>query len=291
MNTANAAVEPRNEYVDFWNTILVPKFVRWKHIIVDGLTLHSAKIFPSLEVHEGDKVVDAGCGFGDTAIQLARLVGPAGSVLAVDCCDGFLAYGRQDAAAAGISNVTFLEADVQAYPFQPVHDFCFSRFGTQFFENPVAGLRNMRASLKPGGVMTMVVWRGIQDNPWLGHAKDIVLKYLPPPGENALSCGPGPFSMADTGVVTRQLEIAGYKDIQFEQIDAELFVGKDVDDAVAFQLALGPAGEVYREAGELAVQRHGEIAAALKTELAKYQRPNGIIMDSSSWKVTARNPG
>jgi ubiquinone/menaquinone biosynthesis C-methylase UbiE len=291
MNTANAAVEPRNEYVDFWNTTLVPKFVRWKHIIVDGLTLHSAKIFPSLEVHEGDKVVDAGCGFGDTAIQLARLVGPAGSVLAVDCCDGFLAYGRQDAAAAGISNVTFLEADVQSYPFKPVHDFCFSRFGTQFFESPVAGLSNMRATLKPGGVMTMVVWRGIQDNPWLGHAKDVVLKYLPPPGENALSCGPGPFSMADTGVVTKQLEIAGYTDIQFEQVDAELFVGKDVDDAVDFQLALGPAGEVYREAGELAERRHGEIAAALKVELARFQRPNGIIMDSSSWKVTARNPG
>jgi len=291
MSNAEAAVEPRNEYVDFWNTILVPKFVRWRHIIVDGLTLHSAKIFPSLEVHEGDKVVDAGCGFGDTAIQLARLVGPTGSVLAVDCCDGFLAYGRQDAKAAGISNVTFLEADVQAYPFKPVHDFCFSRFGTQFFENPVAGLRNMRATLKPGGTMTMVVWRGIKDNPWLGHAKDIVLKYLPPPGDNALTCGPGPFSMADTGVVTKQLEIAGYKNIQFEQVDAELFVGNDVDDAVAFQLALGPAGEVYREAGELAEQRHGEIAAALKAELAKYQRPNGIIMDSSSWKVSARNPG
>lgn len=291
MNTANAAVEPRNEYVDFWNTVLVPKFVRWRHIIVDGLNLHSAKIFPSLEVHQGDRVVDAGCGFGDTAIQLARLVGPAGSVLAVDCCDGFLAYGREDAKAAGVSNVTFLEADVQSYPFQPVHDFCFSRFGTQFFENPVAGLRNMRATLKPGGVMTMVVWRGIKDNPWLGHAKDVVLEFLPPPGENALSCGPGPFSMADTGVVTKQLEIAGYKDIEFEQVDAELFVGKDVDDAVAFQLALGPAGEVYREAGELAERRHDEIAAALSVELAKYQRPNGIIMDSSSWKVTARNPG
>lgn len=291
MSHAEVAVEPRNEYVDFWNTILVPKFVRWRHIIVDGLTLHSAKIFPSLEVREGDQVVDAGCGFGDTAIQLARLVGPAGSVLAVDCCDGFLAYGRQDAKAAGISNVTFLEADVQSYPFKPVHDFCFSRFGTQFFENPVAGLRNMRATLKPGGTMTMVVWRGIKDNPWLGHAKDVVLKYLPPPGDNALTCGPGPFSMADTAVVTKQLEIAGYQDIRFEQVDAELFVGNDVDDAVAFQLAIGPAGEVYREAGALGEQRHGEIAAALKAELAKYQRPNGIVMDSSSWKVTARNPG
>jgi hypothetical protein len=83
------------------------------------------------------------------------------------------------------------------------------------------------ASLRPDGTMTMIVWRGINDNPWLGFAKQIVLQYLPPPGENAQTCGPGPFSMADTGVVTKQLEIAGYKDIRFEQIDAQVFVGKD----------------------------------------------------------------
>jgi ubiquinone/menaquinone biosynthesis C-methylase UbiE len=290
MSDAQVTTQPRSQYVDFWNNILVPKFVRWRHILVGGLTLHSERIFPSLQVEAGDKVLDAGCGFGDTAIELARLVGPTGSVLAVDCCDGFLAYGRRDAQAAGLSNVTFLEADVQTYPFQPVHDFCFSRFGTQFFENPVAGLRNMRASLRPGGIMTMVVWRGITDNPWLGHAKDVVLKFLPPPGDSAQTCGPGPFSMAAAGVVMKQLEIAGYKDVQFEQIDAQVFVGKDLDDAAGFQLAIGPAGEVYREAGKLAEQRHDEIANALKAELSKYERSNGIMMDSSSWKVTARNP-
>jgi SAM-dependent methyltransferase len=281
----------RNQYVTFWNEILVPKFVRWKHIIVDGLTLHSEAIFPTLRVRPGDKVVDVGCGFGDTAIKLAKIVGPTGSVLAIDCCDGFLEFGRQDAEAAGISNITFLAEDVQTYPFEPIHDFCFSRFGTQFFENPVAGMRNMRKSLKPGGIMTMIVWRGIKDNPWLGSAKDVVLRFLPPPGENAQSCGPGPFSMADTGVVTKQLEIAGYRDIQFERIDAQVFVGKDLDDAVAFQLALGPAGEVYREAGKLAEDRHEEIAQALKAQLAKHLGPNGVMMESSSWRVTAINPG
>jgi SAM-dependent methyltransferase len=236
-------------------------------------------------------VVDVGCGFGDTAIKLAKIVGPTGSVLAIDCCDGFLEFGRQDAKAAGISNITFLEEDVQTYPFEPIHDFCFSRFGTQFFENPVAGLRNMRKSLKPGGIMTMIVWRGIKDNPWLGSAKDVVLRFLPPPGENAQTCGPGPFSMADTGVVTKQLEIAGYRDIQFERIDAQVFVGKDIDDAVAFQLALGPAGEVYREAGKVAEDRHDEIAQALKAQLANHLGQNGVMMDSSSWRVTAINPG
>jgi len=281
----------RSQYVDFWNEVLVPKFVRWKHIIVDGLTLHSAAVFPTLKVRPGDRVIDAGCGFGDTAIELARLVGPTGSVLAVDCCDAFLEYGRRDAAAAGIGNVTFLEEDVQTCRFEPVHDFCFSRFGTQFFENPVAGLRNMRKALRPGGVMTMIVWRALAENPWLGLPKEVILRYLPPPAETARTCGPGPFSMADPEVVTKQLAIAGYEGTEFERVDAKVLVGRDLDEAVAFQLALGPAGEIYREAGAEAERRHAEIVAALKEAIAPYQTPEGgVMMESSSWKVTARNP-
>ena len=66
------------QYVDFWNEILVPKFIKYKHILVDGLTHHSEAIFPSLPVKEGDRVLDIGCGFGDTAIKLARRVGQSG---------------------------------------------------------------------------------------------------------------------------------------------------------------------------------------------------------------------
>lgn len=283
--------EHENEYVDFWNEILVPKFIRFKHVLVDGLTHHSAQVFPGLEVREGDRVVDVGCGFGDTAVQLAERVGPSGYVLGLDCCEKFLAYGREDAQAKGMRHIEFVDADVQTYPFRGDFDFCFSRFGTQFFENPVAALRNMRTSLKPGGIMTMIVWRIIEDNPWLGVPKDIVLKYLPPPGDDARSCGPGPFSMADPEVVSKQLEIAGYEGIEFQRIDAPLQVGNNPDDAVEFQIALGPAGEVYREAGDAAEQRRDEIVAALKAELARYETPEGIVMDSSSWKVSARNPG
>jgi SAM-dependent methyltransferase len=282
--------EGNTEFVDFWNEILVPKFIKYRHILVGGLTHHSAAIFPSLNVHEGDRVLDVGCGFGDTAIQLAERVGPTGSVLGVDCCSAFLEIARKDAAAAGVGNAEFIEGDAQFYPFEPEFDFCFSRFGTQFFENPVAGLRSMRRALKPGGTMTMIVWRVIEDNPWLGLPKEIVLNFLPPPGEDARTCGPGPFSMANQEMVTKQLEIAGYDGIEFERIDAPLMVGDSPEDAVGFQLALGPAGEVYREAGEEAERRHGEIETALLTELGRHASAEGIVMGSSSWKITARNP-
>jgi SAM-dependent methyltransferase len=228
----------------------VPKFVRWKHVIVDGLVLHGAQVFPRLEVKAGDRVVDAGCGFRDTAIELARRVGPQGSVLAIDCCDAFLDHGRRDAKAAGLDNVSFVEGNVQSYPFSPTYDFCFSRFGTQFFVNPVAGLRNMRASQRPGGTMTMIVWRELAENPWLSIPKQIALRFLPQPDQNARICGPGPLTMADQELVKTQLRIAGYTDVSFERIDAEVLVGRTLDEAITLQLELGPAGEVFREAGD-----------------------------------------
>lgn len=285
------AIKTSNTYVAFWNAVLVPKFNAWRHLLAGGLGLHSAKVFPALPLRTGDHVLDAGCGWGDTTIELARRVGPTGSAVGVDCCDGFLDAGRADAKAAGLSNVTFLDADVQTYPFRPMHDFCFSRFGTQFFENPVAGLRNMRLALKPRGLMTMIVWRTRADNPWLTLSKEIVLRHLPPVREDAATCGPGPFSMADPDVVTKQLRIAGYSNIRFERIDADVLVGRDVEEAVAFQLAIGPAGEVYREAGREAQRHHDAVVAALTAELSRFVRPQGVMMASSSWMVTAQNPG
>src|SRR3954465_3834269 len=94
------------QYVDFWNQILVPKFIKYKHILVDGLTHHSEAIFPSLPVKKGDTVLDVGCGFGDTAIKLARQVGESGRVFGLDCCEAFLDYGRKEAADQGVRNVS-----------------------------------------------------------------------------------------------------------------------------------------------------------------------------------------
>jgi hypothetical protein len=122
-------------------------------------------------------------------------------------------------------------------------------------------------------------------------AKDVVLKFLPPPGEDALTCGPGPFSMADEPMVTKMMEIAGYSDITFKRVDAPVLVGKTVDDAVNFQLAIGPAGEVFREAGKEAEAKRDQIEAALAEAINSQKKDaDGIVMGSSSWVISGKNP-
>ena len=283
-------MESSDTYTAFWNDVLVAKFERFRNILMGGLSYHSVAPLAGLDLPAGSKAVDVGCGWGDTAIELARKVGPSGAVLGLDCCDAFLEKGRRDAAAAGLANLSFVAADVETYPFPPEFDFAFSRFGMMFFANPVAALRNVRKALKPGATLMFITWRDIDDNPFLGRPKQIVSRFLPPPGENAQTCGPGPFSMANPDVVRGQLKAAGFADPTFARIDGTVMIGRDVAQAVDFQLALGPAGEIVREAGALAGARHDEIEAALRNELAQHARNDGVWMQSSSWTICARNP-
>jgi SAM-dependent methyltransferase len=286
----NDAVVANDEFTAFWNDVLVEKFERFRNILLDGLSYHSQVPLGRLQIAPGAKVLDVGCGWGDTAIALARKVGPTGTVVGLDCCNAFLEKGRNDARAAGLTNVSFVEADVQTYRFAPEYDLCFSRFGMMFFSNPVAAMRNVRSALKPGATLMFVTWRSIDDNPWFAIPKKVVLGFLPPPGEDAATCGPGPFSMANRDVVTAQLEAAGFADIGFERTDGPVMVGSSVEQAMQFQLALGPAGEVFRVAGEEAERRRHEIERALREAIAPYERDGQIVMQSSSWTITARKP-
>ena len=282
---------PDSALVDFWNQILAPRFIRYRHILVDGLSRHSAAVLPALDIAPGSRILDVGCGFGDTAVYLAGRTGVHGEVLGVDCCEAFLAFGRHLAELNHVGNVRFRECDIERGLEAGEFDLVFARFGTMFFANPVAGLRAMRSCLRPGGRLAHIVWRQRADNPWLIAARDIVRQFLPAPGADALSCGPGPFSMADESDTRLKMKAAGFTDIAFRRVDAKVAVVRDIEDAVNFQLAIGSAGEIFREAGVLAEQRRPEIVAALTDMFREVERrEGGLWMDSSSWLITARNP-
>jgi len=291
MQTQIADIQVQSPFVEFWNDTLAPKFIKYRHVLEGGLSRHSAEVLPRLDVPEGGNVLDVGCGFGDTAVALALKTGPKGRVLGVDCCEEFLDIARHRPERMFVPNVSFRACDAEKDLGTGDYDYVFSRFGTMFFANPVAGLRAMCRSLKPGAQVAHIVWRRREDNPWLNEAAEIMRSFLPDPGPGGQSCGPGPFSMADELKTAAQMRAAGFTDIRFQRIDAKVLVGNDIDDAVAFQVAIGPAGEIYREAGAAGVARRVEIVLALGEHFeAHREKTGGLWMDSSSWLITARAP-
>ena len=284
------SVLPENEEAQrAWDGVLFDRFVQFRHLIADGLGRFGVEAMRRFPPAEGERVVDLGCGLGDSSAQLAELVGPSGSVLGVDISPRFIELSR---AESMLPNVRFEVMDVQAAPFAEQFDYAFSRFGTMFFANPVAGLRNIRGALAPGGRACMVVWRRREENPWMYVAEQVVKPLLPEEDETVdeAHCGPGPFSMAGADTVSMQLRAAGFAEISFRRFDRPFLLGRDLEEAIEINLALGPAGEALRFAGEQGEAMRPKLVALLREALAPYDTGEGVILDSSVWFITASVP-
>ena len=288
-----SAVAPANEEaVEAWNGVLFDRFVQYRDVLVGGLGAHGDFALEQYPPAVGDNVLDVGCGFGDSTRQIGELVGPGGSALGNDVAERFIALATEEAAQAGVENVSFFVSDIQAQQLETgAYDYVFSRFGTMFFANPVAALRNIRQSLVPRGRLCMVVWRQKPDNEWLHRAELAVEKFLdhPDPDEtDEPTCGPGPFSMANADTVSGQLVSAGYERIELLRSDVVFEVGRTVEAAVELLMALGPAGEVIRLSGDKADAIRPELEAAIREAIGELVQEDGAVRASSStWVVTA----
>ena len=288
MNDSNRGI------IEAWNTILFDKFCRFKHLLIDGLSSHSDAALERCRHPEGARVLDVGCGFGDSTRHIARCVGPAGEAVGVDCAENFLRMAEEETRKAGIDNARYFIGDVQWGDLRGPYDHAFARFGTMFFEMPGAAMRNVRGALKPRGTFMQIVWRRREENPWLYEAEQRVRAIVPVVSHEetkAVHCGPGPFSMADPNMVSIMLRGAGFERITFERHDCDICIGRDMDDAIRFATSLGPAGEIIRLAGEEGEKLRPQVETALREALAPYARADGIWSPSSTWFVTATNPG
>ena len=280
--------------VEAWNTVLYDKFCRFRHLLVEGLSQHSDAALERCGYRDGERVLDVGCGFGDSTVRIARSVSPHGEAVGMDCAVNFIRDSQALAGEEGAENARFFVADAQADDLQGPYDHAFARFGTMFFEMPGAAMRNIRKALKPGGTFMQIVWRRREENPWLHEAELRVKQIVPVVSHeetNQVHCGPGPFSMAGADMVSLMLRSAGYERIDFERYDCDICIGRDIDDAIEFAMALGPAGEVIRLAGAEGERLKPQVVTALRETLAPFVRANGVWAPSSTWFISAANPG
>lgn len=279
-----------DEAIRAWDGPLYDRFVRFRETVTTGLGAHGEEALRLHPPKPGQRVLDVGCGFGDTTQRIAGLVGASGEAVGVDAAPRFIEDAIRETGEAGVANARFLVCDVQeSLGEEQGFDMAFSRFGTMFFASPVAALRNVRRALVPDGRLVMVVWRRRIDNDWLYRAQTIVEGIVQRPEEyDEPTCGPGPFSMADADTTSEILGLAGFSDIAFQRCDIPITIGADLDEALELVMALGPAGEILRLVGDRAVHLHGQVEAALREGLAEFAADGELLAPASTWIVTAR---
>ena len=234
-------------------------------------------------IGERDRVLDVGCGTGLATRDVARAA-KDGSALGVDLSSQMITLAREIAAAEGVGNVEFRQADAQIDPFESAaFDVVISRMGSMFFGDPVGAFANFHRALRPDGRLVLLTWQSVADNEWLTEfrAALAVGRELPTPPPEA----PSPFALADPDRVTAILDAAGFTDISFQSLCVPMSFGPDPDDAFDFVRDL--TGWMRQGLDEAA---QASALAALRTTIAEHTGDDGVTYDCATWIIEARKP-
>jgi SAM-dependent methyltransferase len=280
---------PNVEQIRFWNEVGGPKWRAWRETLERLLAPLGAEVMDRAAVGAGERVLDVGCGCGDTAIELARRVGEAGSVVGVDVSEVMLEAARAAAEAAGRRNLRFVAADAQIGDLGAERfDVVYSRFGVMFFADPVAAFANLRRSLRPGGRFAFVCWQKLERNPWVmaplaAAGRHLQLPQPPAPG------APGPFSLGDPDRVRSVLKGAGLERVEVEPWSGALSMGESsLSEAVDLLLDIGPVATLLREQAAGAELR-ARVVQAMREALAPFDTGAGLRMPAAAWIVQSRH--
>jgi 2-polyprenyl-3-methyl-5-hydroxy-6-metoxy-1,4-benzoquinol methylase len=120
--------------------------------VMRSTTLH---LLERAGMRRGMICLEVGCGGGELAFDMARLVGPEGRVLGTDIDPTKLELARREAAAQHLANLEFRLADITRNGLEDKFDLIHARFVLTHLRNPLDALVRMREALRPAGVMVV----------------------------------------------------------------------------------------------------------------------------------------
>ena len=264
-----------------------PEGAQWSEL-ADGFerasTEHRAVLLRAAGLAPGEDVLDLGCGNGALTLQAGAAVAP-GRAVGIDLSSAMLANGRARAAAAGQSNVSFVHADAQVHAFEPAtFDAVLSNAGSMFFDDQDAAFTNLRTALKPEGRIVLLEWQVLANNEWLNELRRALAmgRDLPTPPVGT----PGPFGLADPDHTRELLARTGYRNIRIEDVRPPMRLGEDVETAYAFVSRMGNTRGLLDDLGE---DDRTAALANLRSVLAEHVTPQGVVLGTASWLITANH--
>lgn len=274
--------ENNQQEIEFWNGGGAERWVAFQERIdpcIRPFGEAALATLAELRPLAGARVIDVGCGCGDTSLALAERVGRSGSVIGVDVSAPMLARARER--GAGLPNLRFAVGDASAIDVGPA-DALYSRFGMMFFADPVAAFTHLRRQLVPGAPIAFACWKALAENPWAGVPLRTVAEVVgapppPPPDE------PGPFAFAAEARVREILERAGFSAVTHLAVHRPFPLGDSLESALTQVTQMGPASRLLSQASDELRTRASEALRERLAELAPR-----FELDAAAWTVCAR---
>ena len=245
-----------------------------------SVAAYHERLLAAATIAGSDRVLDIGCGTGQTTRDAARAAA-GGSAVGVDLSARMLEVARRQAAHEAVPNVFFEQVDAQVHPFPPESfDVAISRTGTMFFGDLTAAFTNISHALVRGGRLVLVAWQPLAANEWIREISSALAagRDLPAPPPDA----PGPFSLSDPDRVRGILTAAGFTGVELDGTDAGMWFGAERRTPTGS--CSGSWAGCFRASMKPAAL---EPMDGLRTTMAAHQTGDGVVFGSAAWTITA----
>ena len=246
---------------------------RWGPFIEDWLGPATQRMLDAAAITAGSRVLDVAAGAGGQSMAAARRVGPTGQVLATDISPAILGYAAKAASDAGLTTITTRELDGEHLDVDEGRfDAVISRVGLIYFPDQQAALAGMRAALRPGGRLSVVVYSTAESNGFFAIPVGIIRRraQLAPPAPGQ----PGPFSLGRPGVAEQALAAAGFHRIAVEAVPSPVRMASAAD-CVRFER--DSFGALHQMLSGLPEPDRQAAWAEIGQALAQFEGPDGFV--------------